>query len=315
MRPDPGTGDPSWSVDAGVGPARQEVRPTVSETGRGARGTLKTVTVDATPLVYWEQGLAGARTLVMLHGLAADHRGLLDLAAGLGGFRIIVPDLPGFGSSGPLPVRHTLRQYARVLDGLREHLGLDRFALLGHSFGADVALAYASCYPVAVSDLCLLNPVLGTDNVVTRLGALYSRFCAALPRSLARPLLSNRVLVYLQDWLTFTTPDPAIRRRILGQDYVTARLADPRAVNESVLSLQEAPFERYARSIRARTLLVSGTHDRLAPPASLTRLSWRQTEPELRVVPGSGHLLPVEQPGRVAAIVQEFLDGSRPSSR
>ncbi len=80
----------------------------------------------------------------MLHGLGADHRGLLDLAAGVSGFRIVVPDLPGFGHSDPLPARHTLRHYARAIDGLRQRLGVSRMALLGHSFGADVALAYAS---------------------------------------------------------------------------------------------------------------------------------------------------------------------------
>jgi pimeloyl-ACP methyl ester carboxylesterase len=291
------------------GPARQAV----SE--HDASDVFETVAVGGNPLAYSEQGSAEAETLVMLHGLGADHRGLSDLAAGLSGFRIVVPDLPGFGHSAPLPGRHTLREYARVIDGLRQRLGVARMALLGHSFGADVALTYASRYPAAVSDLCLLNPVLGTDGVATRLGVLYSRFCAALPASLARPMLSNRLAVYLQDAVTFTTHDRATRRRILRQDYVTARLADPRAVHESVRSLQRAPFARFARSVSARTLVVSGTQDTLASPDSLTRLPWGQPEPEITVVTGSGHLLPVEQPGRVATIVQEFLDAQRPARR
>ncbi len=268
---------------------------------------MHTAVIEASPLVYWQRGPSRARTLVMLHGLGSDHRGLMDLAVRLREVQVVLPDLPGFGLSPPLPGRHTLRQYARVLDGLRQHLGLDRLALLGHSLGAGIALTYAGTYPAAVSDLCLVNPVLDTTGVTIRLAGLFDRISAALPGSLARPLLSSRATVYLQDRAMLTTPDPTTRRRILQQDYLTARLADPRAVHESVRSLRGAPFDRYARDTRARTLLVSGTHDRLAPPASLTGLPWQQPRPELAVVPGAGHLLPVEQPDHVAAIVGRFL--------
>jgi pimeloyl-ACP methyl ester carboxylesterase len=280
----------------------------------GAAGTLHTVLIDETPLVYWRHGPPQAPTLVMLHGVGSDHTGLLDLAAHLPGVQLLVPDLPGFGHSPPLPVRHTLHRYAAVLDGLRRHLGLARIAVLGHSLGADIALTYASTYPAAVSALCLLNPVLIADSrVAAWLAQLYYRLCAALPAPLSRPLLSGRAAVYLSDRALLTTRDPATRRRILRQDYATARLADPRAIGESVRSIRAAPFDRYARGLRTRTLLITGTRDGMSTPASLNRLPWRRAYLKLAVLPGAGHLLPVEQPAQVAGILRRFLQASTPA--
>lgn len=280
-----------------------------------AGGLLSTVVIDSSPLVYWRRGLPQADPLVMLHGLGSDHTGLMDLAARLTGRQVVVPDLPGFGRSAPLPARHTVREYAGVVEALRRHLGLPRFALLGHSLGADIALAYAGTYPAAVSDLCLLNPVVGPAGAAVGIAELYCRLGAALPRWLARPLLSSRVAVYVQDRASLTTPDPRTRRRILHQDYLTARLADPRAIGDSVRSVREAPFDRYAQGVSARTLLVTGARDRLATPSSLTRLPWQGPRPELTVVSGAGHLLPAEHPDQVAAIVEQFLGGSRAGPR
>jgi pimeloyl-ACP methyl ester carboxylesterase len=288
----------------------------MADLGDPVEGALGSAVIDARPLVYWQCGLPQAPALVMLHGLGSDHTGLLDLAARLAGRRVIVPDLPGFGHSAPLSASHTLRQYAIAIDGLRHHLGLTRFALLGHSLGADIALAYAGTCPSAVSDVCLLNPIVGTPSPTVRLGELYCRWAAGLPGPLARALLCSMAAVYVQDQMTLTTSDLTTRRRILHQDHVTARMAEPRAISESVRSIRQSPFSHYVQGLRARTLVVTGARDRLSPLPSLAGLPWKPPYPELIVVPGAGHLLPAEQPDQVAAIVERFLGtSSTPSPR
>lgn len=276
-------------------------------TARAGSGTQRTITVDGIELTFWLYGAPRGQPLVMLHGLGSDHTGLLDVAARLPGMRLIVPDLPGFGHSPPLPVGHTLHRYASVLDGLRRRLGLSRFALLGHSLGADIALTYASTYRAAVSALCLLNPVLKAHGRAARFAQFYYDVCAGLPAALSRPLLISRAAVYLSDRAMFTTRDPLIRRRILRRDYATARLADPHAIQDSFLSIRDAPFDRYAQRLRVRTLLVTGTRDVLSTPASLAALHWHRPYPELKVLGGAGHLLPIEQPDRIADLVRRFL--------
>jgi pimeloyl-ACP methyl ester carboxylesterase len=272
------------------------------------------MTVQGAQLAYWGSGDCEATTLVMLHGLASDHTSLLDLAGCLPRFRLIVPDLPGFGRSQPLVDGHTIGGYVRVLDALRRRLGLGRFVLLGHSLGAAIALAYASTYRAAIHTLCLLNPVVAVDGYNAWVSRLYYDLCCLLPAEASRLLLTSGTAVRLSDRALFTTQDPQLRARILRRDCAAARLADPRAVRESYLSLRGAAFDRYVRRVRTRTLLITGAHDVLARPGSLTRLPWRAPYPRLEVVSEAGHLMPTEHPEVVARLVRRFLRG-RPSAR
>jgi pimeloyl-ACP methyl ester carboxylesterase len=281
---------------------------------RGAKGALmrqESAVVLGTPMAYWRSAAEHADVVMLLHGLSADHTGLLDLAAGLPGVTIVAPDLPGFGRSAPLPGRHTLDSYATVVEELRQHLGLGRFTLLGHSLGGSIALAYAGRYGTALDGLILLNPVFVADSPTARLGKLYYDMSTRLPGLWYRALLTSRLAVYLSNRAVFTTRDRTVRRRILRQDYVTARLAVPRAIRESYLSLYHTPFDRYADSVTARTLLVTGALDWLSTPQSLTRLHWRAPATRLEIVPEAGHLLPAEQPELAAGLVARFLAEGR----
>ena len=57
------------------------------------------VDVDGTETAWWEYGESDAPVLVLVHGFRGDHHGLEPVVAQLPGFRIISPDLPGFGES------------------------------------------------------------------------------------------------------------------------------------------------------------------------------------------------------------------------
>jgi pimeloyl-ACP methyl ester carboxylesterase len=260
---------------------------------------------------YWLSPDEHAKVLVLLHGLSADHTGLLDLAARLHGVRIVAIDLPGFGRSDPLPGRHTLDGYVDIVEELRRHLGVDRFTLLGHSLGGSIALAYAGRYGAALDALCLLHPVFIPDTTTARLARLYYTMSRWLPGAWERLLLTSRPAVYLTDRGVFTTRDRAIRQRILRMDYATARSALPRAIRESCLSLYDMPFDRYAAEVGTRTLVVTGELDWLCTPESVTRLRWPEPATRLTIVPGTGHLLPVEEPDLTARIVNDFLADHR----
>ncbi|MFN8537812.1 MAG: alpha/beta hydrolase [Thermomicrobiales bacterium] len=84
--------------------------------------------------------------LVLLHGLPTSsflwRRCLPGLAAALPGWRIIAPDLPGYGRSAPRPGAGP-RHLGRFLHALLTELGVDRFVLAGHDLGGLVALTDA----------------------------------------------------------------------------------------------------------------------------------------------------------------------------
>ena len=280
----------------------------MSATGTHRRATTvgESVTIEGVRLAYWRTTDTHPTTLVLLHGMFSDHSGLSELAARLRA-EIIAPDLPGYGRSEPMRGRHTLTSYADVLEQLRRRLGLARFTLLGHSLGGSIALVYASRHASALDALCLLNPVTDSATPAARLARLYYGLCGRLPQALGRILLSSRPAVYLSDRAVFTSHDRATRQRILHQDYATAQVAAPRAVQEGYLSLAHTPFDLYAAQIQTPTLLLTGDRDPLCTPRSLIRLQRRMPRAVLEIVTNAGHLLPVERPAAAAEPINRFL--------
>ena len=91
-----------------------------------ARTVSSTVQVAGTTVAYWTyepvQATPETRTILVIHGFRGDHHGLLRVADQLPGMRIIMPDLPGFGSSAAFayPSGTTgMRGTARLSSGSR----------------------------------------------------------------------------------------------------------------------------------------------------------------------------------------------------
>ncbi|MFC0437318.1 alpha/beta fold hydrolase [Kutzneria buriramensis] len=246
-------------------------------------------------------------TVLLLHGLGGDRRGLRELADALDGVEVVVPDLPGYGASPPLAVPHTLENYAAEIERLRLSLGLERFVLAGHSLGASISLVYAARYGSALDGLVLLNPVSEATGLTAWLGKLYYRIGSWLPPRAARFWLCSKPAVYLADAFVIVTKDRARRRWILDMDYENYRNASVPAMVEAFLSYFDTKFGELAASITVPTLVVTGTRDGIAPVDAVTTLAACVPDSELVIEPGAGHLFPAEDPTRAAELLAAFL--------
>ncbi|WP_203919390.1 alpha/beta fold hydrolase [Rugosimonospora africana] len=268
-------------------------------------------TVGGTRLAYWCSSAvdrpAASRTVLLLHGLNADHDGLLTLTRLWPDTRVVSPDLPGFGRSGPLAGAHCLENYARVLDGFCAALDLRDVTVVGHSLGASIALALASAYPRRVRELVLISPVSSRNGPDTWPVRAYYGLGAALPARAARFWFLSRAAVYLSDRSMFTTADRRVRRRILESDYDTAARAEVRAIVEIYRSIRDTPMAAVAGRIPAPTVVVGGERDRLASPAALAALHRHLARSELHVVPRAGHLWSVEEPRAATRVILSAL--------
>lgn len=106
-------------------------------------------------------------TVVLIHGWALAHSAYRSAAETIAaqGYRVVVPDLPGFGSSSDLPlVGLSLGSYARAMQRFLEHcpdVGGEPVHLVGHSFGGAVAAQLASDAPELVRSVVLVSSVSG----------------------------------------------------------------------------------------------------------------------------------------------------------
>ena len=123
--------------------------------------SYKTQTVDDVDVVYREAGRADAPVILLLHGFpTAGHmfRDLVPLLAPH--YRVIAPDLPGFGQTRA-PARgtfsYTFDNLARVIDGFTEALKLDRYALYVFDYGAPTGFRLAMAHPERITAIVSQN--------------------------------------------------------------------------------------------------------------------------------------------------------------
>jgi pimeloyl-ACP methyl ester carboxylesterase len=267
----------------------------------------ESIVVNGARIGYWHNRTGTREVVLLLHGLGGDHRGLAGVAAGLSEYDVVIPDVPGYGTSAPLTQPHTLANYADAVEALRVALDLGRIHLIGHSLGASIALLHASAHPASLHSLCLINPVSTASNMTANLGKLYYRVAAALPARAARFWLASKAAVYIADAMIIVTRDKAVRRRILDEDYENYARASVPAMIESFLSYYDTDFADRAARITADTLLLTGDADSIAPARSVTALAETISTAQVRVLPGGGHLMPLERPADVVDPIATFL--------
>src|SRR5919198_4500688 len=117
---------------------------------------MQKINVKGIQLAYDRRGKG--TPLVLLHGYPLDHH-LWDEVAPLleDTFDVILPDLRGFGESTIGDSSPTIEDYASDIAGMLDYLGIQKTAIVGHSMGGYVALAFARLYPERVNALGLIS--------------------------------------------------------------------------------------------------------------------------------------------------------------
>ena len=263
---------------------------------------------------YWTCGPAAARSIVMVHGFRGNHIALLRIAEGLDGFRVIVPDLPGFGESTPMTdLPHDVNGYVAFVKAFIAELQLDRPVLLGESFGSVVASRVAVSEPDLVSELILVNPIAVSPRAINRplcrLMEGYYWLVANLPEPLAGRVLASKTVNRLESLVLLTARDRPTRGEVYRRRlYNLGFPQDRRVIAESFPDSIELTAADEAKHIPHRTLLVAGEKDALSPATYQHRLHDRIGRSTLVLIPRTGHFMPLETPSDVAGAIVEFLD-------
>ncbi|MFF0725668.1 alpha/beta fold hydrolase [Streptomyces sp. NPDC004134] len=121
----------------------------------------RTARIDGLDVFYREAGDPGAPTLVLLHGFPTSSVGFAPLMAELAGeFRLIAPDYPGFGLSSAPPAAewaYTFDHLADVVGKLLDQLGVRRYAIYVHDYGAPVGFRLALRHPERITGIVSQN--------------------------------------------------------------------------------------------------------------------------------------------------------------
>ena len=287
--------------------------------GLEARTHAAEVVLDGTRAAYWSyepvRVTPETRTILVVHGFRGDHHGLLRVADQLPEMRLIMPDLPGFGSSAAFTdAEHSVERYGRFIADFMTALDLGPdTVLLGHSFGSIVASHYVAAHPGTVSELILVNPIAapaleGPKGLMTKLAVLYYEAAARLPRRLGQGLLRSQLIVRVMSETMAKTRDKQLRRFVHAQHsaYFSA-FADRESLLEAFKASVGSNVAEVARSLTLPVLLVAGEKDEIATLPDQHTLLALLPDAHLDVIPGVGHLIHYETPEPAAGFIRRFL--------
>ena len=246
------------------------------------------VTVDGIP-IHYELAGGDEPTVCLVHGSGGSSavwirqlEGLADVA------RVIAPDLPGHGESGGAGIG-TIDAAAGVVHGFLDALGLRTVVLGGHSMGGAVAQAFALAHPERLVGLVLVGTgarLRVLPKIFAELEGDYlegARFVIDLATATDAPAELKAALV---------RRTVAVRPNVFIGDF---RACDAFDVMDRI------------GAIRAPTLVLCGTADRLTPPKYARYVHDKIRGARLVLVEGAGHYVQIERADETTHAIREFL--------
>ncbi|MEP6719100.1 MAG: alpha/beta hydrolase [bacterium] len=264
--------------------------------------------VDGVTVHYQEAGESSAPTLVLIHGFASSNlvwsKVLLPLAEA--GFRVIAPDLLGYGYSGkPRDLEYTIASQARMVIGLLKQLSIARVGLVGSSYGGAVAATIALDNPELVERLVLVGAV--TNNKPTRY-MLMRLFGSPIIGDILSPLVvgSRRLLRRRMKRVYDRHAWELDERRVQARHLPLATRGTHRAIIRTVRRWDAERISREAHLLKQPTLILWGDSDREVPLTDGERLRQEIPDSRLFVFRECGHLPHEEYPTEFTNLVKEF---------
>lgn len=278
---------------------------TVGLVRKWGRLTAKSIVVDGVAWPYLEGGPADGDIVVMVHGFGGDKDNWpLYAHYFTGRFRVIAPDLPGFGQN----VRNADWDYrgAAQTERLRaflERVGIDKFHLAGNSMGGYIALNYALHYPDRVKTLTLIDNAGVTSKNKSEL---------ELAIDAGRNPLVAKTLDEFDRLLDFI---------------MYKRIPSPRFMMRAMFAVQRRHYELLDRifwafgdealnhnltdrlgEVAMPTLVIWGRHDRLIDVSCAEVMAEAIPDNRVVILEDVGHVPMIESPGETARHQISLID-------
>lgn len=242
-------------------------------------------------------------TLVLLHGFAAEADHWLPVAGLLRGrFRMLIPDLPGFGHSAPAAgLAFDIGEQARRVWAWLDALEVGPCLLAGNSMGGWIAARCAADRPQQVQAVWLQDPAgvntAATSEMMRRIEeGRPNPFVITSPRDyqrLASEMIARRAPL----------PYPVLRA---GYRRVRALVPELQRLQEQILS--STPIEELAPRLTMPVLVQWGEADRAVHVSGARVLERLLPDPEVAVHQGVGHLPMLETPLGSARLFLAFCE-------
>jgi pimeloyl-ACP methyl ester carboxylesterase len=248
-------------------------------------------------LAYDDRGDGPA--LVFLHGHPFSRAMWSSQLAVLSDeFRVVVPDLPGYGESPATPGTLTMREIADAVVALLDALGIDRATVVGLSMGGLVAMELALGDPERVAGV-----VLAATTAAPLTADEAERRRATADDIEANGMLGHTVEMLPRLFGPVASRDPAITVPIA----TTMLSTDPAGPAAALRGRAERPdYARLLRELVPPALVIAGDHDAYSTREVTEQLVAALPDPDVVILEGVGHFPNLEAPERFDDAVRAF---------
>lgn len=254
----------------------------------------KKIIIDNLKVNYKTAGQGPA--VLVLHGWGGSSDSWLKFQEILSqkNFKVVCPDLPGFGKSLNPPIPWSIDDYVNFIYKFGESIGLKEFFLIGHSFGGGLAVKFSVKYPKMVKSLILSDAAVirkkrySFRQMIAYLIAKVGKFLANAP------FIKNSIYPFFKKMVY----------KISGtKDYYLAK----GTMKETIKKVFAEDLSDYLSKIKIPTLIVWGKKDKSVPLQYAYILKEHITNSKLEVLPEIGHSPNLENPKELSEIIINFF--------
>ncbi|HZE97009.1 MAG TPA: alpha/beta fold hydrolase [Planctomycetota bacterium] len=256
---------------------------------------LLSVSVDGAEVAYAQQGRLALPPLVLLHGWGASHKfWKYCYSAFAPRWRVIAPDLVGFGLSEKPRRDYSIEALSDWLGKFLDSLHLDRVVLVSHSMGATIGLQYALSHPERLNKLAVVNPL------VVGATAFNDRTRFSMTPGIRWLLYWGSRITPVRRWVTrdfsyIQRYDDELSRDMIRGSY--------QSTVDLLISGAKIDLRPKLSALAVETLAVGTDRDLLVAPDQYTLVPAHRRE----LITDSGHVPMVERPEEFNRILDSFL--------
>ena len=261
---------------------------------------IRAVTIDDATLSCIDAG--EGHVLLFVHGFPLDHTmWAAQLDCFRQGYRVIAPDLRGFGKSDGANDLLTMEQFADDLKSLLDASRVEEpITLCGLSMGGYIAFQFALKYPGLLSRLILCDTRAAADSQEVQMN---------------REVVASQVLEEGPEFLVdgmieklFAPISGQTNPEMIRQVKEVIRNSSPLAIAGASRGMaQRIDAQPYLADIEVPALVLCGSEDVITPPEEMEKFSRKMPRAEFHVIAGAGHMAPLEKPEPVNHLIQQFL--------
>jgi 3-oxoadipate enol-lactonase len=264
----------------------------------------RTARVRNIEMAYDDEG--SGSTVVLLHGYPFNRSMWREQTSALSAnYRVITPDLRGFGETTLTNEPATMQEMARDVAALLDKLEIQRVVLGGLSMGGYVTLAFYRRFPLRVRALILADTRSQADtseaqrNREEQAEKILKEGMPAITDDFLKKVLTPATLSEKPDTVA------RVREMILK--------TNPQGAANALRGMAARPDQTdFLEEILAPTLILVGSEDKLTPPVDAELMRREIRGSRLEVIEGASHLSNLERPAEFNLALKSFLDELQP---